>query len=535
MYELLLVYRVDRLSRNVRQLAQLAEELEKAGVALRSATEPFDTSSPAGKMMLQMLGVFAEFERATIVERITAGMERAASQGRWVVGRVPYGYVRDRIAKVLNAEGRRTKNGTPFCARIILAMLNNPIYAGKVEFRGTIHPGLHEPIVDHAITETVLRILEERGESQALKRGHPSDYVLSGVVRCGRCSRAYVGTSARGRRGLYHYYVCSTRYRYGTGFCQGDRLPKDDLEEAVIEQMQDVYRDTSLIDEAMATAATEDGELAEDPARRLAELRQDLAGAGRSLDRYFAAFEEGSLSPADCHERIAKLKARIDSLVAEEASLARRAAEQSSEALSPIDVTEWARDLGALLRAGSAQQRKAVFRLLVKELRVMSREEIRPTYRVPALVRAPDGQVDLRGFEPLTSCFRSSDQQASDLRSWLMAGGNRLSKEDLGDQRIPSECIGLLDYSLTPPPGPVRPSGDHRDVTPSSGGAEQRILIGSHCPMWDRRGSRGQPRRRAAKRPGCSGSGRAAPRGRARPSVGPRPSNRRRGGRRREA
>ena len=436
-YELLLVYRVDRLSRNVRQLAQLAEELEKAGVALRSATEPFDTSSPAGKMMLQMLGVFAEFERATIVERITAGMERAASQGRWVVGRVPYGYVRDRdtklihphqpqadvvrrifsmyaegqmgaeaIAKVLNAEGRRTKNGTPFCARIILAMLNNPIYAGKVEFRGTIHPGLHEPIVDHAITETVLRILEERGESQALKRGHPSDYVLSGVVRCGRCSRAYVGTSARGRRGLYHYYVCSTRYRYGTGFCQGDRLPKDDLEEAVIEQMQDVYRDTSLIDEAMATAATEDGELAEDPARPLAELRQDLAGAGRSLDRYFAAFEEGSLSPADCHERIAKLKARIDSLVAEEASLARRAAEQSSEALSPIDVTEWARDLGALLRAGSAQQRKAVFRLLVKELRVMSREEIRPTYRVPALVRAPDGQVEVSGFEPPTSAVR---------------------------------------------------------------------------------------------------------------------------------
>jgi site-specific DNA recombinase len=95
-YELLLVYRVDRLSRSVRQLAQTAEELERSDVALRSATEPFDTSSPAGKMMLQMLGVFAEFERATIVERITAGMERAASQGRWVVGKVPYGYLRNR-------------------------------------------------------------------------------------------------------------------------------------------------------------------------------------------------------------------------------------------------------------------------------------------------------------------------------------------------------------------------------------------------------------------------------------------------------
>src|SRR5918996_1292799 len=90
-YELLLVYRVDRLSRNVRQLAQIAEDLDRVGVSLRSATEPFDTSSAAGKMMLQMLGVFAEFERTTIVERVVAGMERAASQGRWVMGRCPTG------------------------------------------------------------------------------------------------------------------------------------------------------------------------------------------------------------------------------------------------------------------------------------------------------------------------------------------------------------------------------------------------------------------------------------------------------------
>lgn len=71
----LLVYRIDRLSRKVRQLSGIAEELDKLGVTLRSATEPFDTGSPAGRMMLQMLGVFAEFEHATIVDRITAGID----------------------------------------------------------------------------------------------------------------------------------------------------------------------------------------------------------------------------------------------------------------------------------------------------------------------------------------------------------------------------------------------------------------------------------------------------------------------------
>ncbi|MGA2306763.1 MAG: recombinase family protein, partial [Acidimicrobiales bacterium] len=75
-FDLLLVYRVDRLSRSVRGLAEVLETLDAAGVGFRSATEPFDTTSAAGRMMVQMLGVFAEFERATIIDRVIAGMER---------------------------------------------------------------------------------------------------------------------------------------------------------------------------------------------------------------------------------------------------------------------------------------------------------------------------------------------------------------------------------------------------------------------------------------------------------------------------
>jgi len=225
-YELLLVYRVDRLSRNVRQLAEITENLDRSGVALRSATEPFDTSTAAGKMMLQMLAVFAEFERTTIVERITAGMERAASEGRWIVGSTPFGYIRDRdrkqivpdparvevvrriyrmyaedrlgaesIAQVLNAEGHRSRNGVPFARPNVLWILRNPVYVGRVAFRGKVHPGRHEPIIDEHTFEAVQAILDERGESQALKRGHPSDLHALGRApvralpegRCGDC------------------------------------------------------------------------------------------------------------------------------------------------------------------------------------------------------------------------------------------------------------------------------------------------------------------------------------------------------------
>ena len=91
-FDLLLVYRVDRLSRSVRGLAQVLEELDKSAVLFRSATEPFDTGTPAGRMMVQMLGVFAEFERATLIDRVIAGMERKAARGGWLGGPVPFGY-----------------------------------------------------------------------------------------------------------------------------------------------------------------------------------------------------------------------------------------------------------------------------------------------------------------------------------------------------------------------------------------------------------------------------------------------------------
>ena len=90
-FDVLLVYRVDRLARSIRGLAQIIDELDQAGVIFRSATEPFDTGTPAGRMMVQMLGVFAEFERALIVERITAGLERKAARGGWCGGQRPYG------------------------------------------------------------------------------------------------------------------------------------------------------------------------------------------------------------------------------------------------------------------------------------------------------------------------------------------------------------------------------------------------------------------------------------------------------------
>jgi len=98
MIDVLLVYRVDRLTRSLRDLVTLLDDLDQAGVVFRSATEPFDTATAMGRMLVQMLGMFAQFEQDTIIDRVIAGMERKAAAGKWKGGRRPFGYRPDKAA-----------------------------------------------------------------------------------------------------------------------------------------------------------------------------------------------------------------------------------------------------------------------------------------------------------------------------------------------------------------------------------------------------------------------------------------------------
>ena len=180
---MLLVYRVDRFARSLKVLVHPLEELYAAGVASRSATEPIDTSTATGRMLVQLLGVFAEFERATIIDRVVAGMERKAARGGWPGGSRPYGirldadqrlarepaefpvveriftrYATDRLGAVtiageLNADGLRTRAGKPWNAKVVLDVLRNRAYLGEVSFRGTWHRSSAEPLLDPVLFE----------------------------------------------------------------------------------------------------------------------------------------------------------------------------------------------------------------------------------------------------------------------------------------------------------------------------------------------------------------------------------------------
>ena len=433
-FDLLLVYRVDRLSRSVRGLAQILEDLQEAGVVFRSATEPFDTASPAGRMMVQMLGVFAEFERATIIDRVVAGMERKAARGGWNGGIVPFGYrlgddgrllsdpdeapgvqqmfelyLKGRLGAVaigrrLAAGGFTSRRGRPFSPVTVLKMLRNPTYTGEIHFRGRRYEQRHDPLVSREVFDAVQDLLVARGDGAALRATNGSVYLLGGLVRCLRCGGPMLGTAARGRSRTYRYYTCYTRQRYGRSECGSARLPAPEADHAVLTALAETFSNSELIEAATLKALAEGEGARGRIERELNDARKELSLREASLERYFNAFESGTLSAETCAPRIEELGRELRKLRSRVSSIEAELMASEAEAPPRDAFDDLGRRIAGIVGTGTQTEQKALAQALVAEVRVGPDSTLQPLFQVPvAAVRELYGVVDPRGFEPLTS------------------------------------------------------------------------------------------------------------------------------------
>ena len=462
--DVLLVYRVDRFSRNLRDMVTLLDDLDQVGVVFRSATEPFDTSTPMGRMLVQMLGMFAQFERDVIIDRVIAGMERKAAAGKWKGGRRPFGYTvnkdthklvpyeteaaivrlifdlytNDRlgtkvIARVLNDRGHRTTTGGRFSAYQVIRVLSNRCYIGELSFREIVVSNCHPAIVDLDDFDTAQQILTARGEDYSHRAANGSDYQLTGKMRCPKCEKTMIGTRAHGKTKVYRYYTCFTRSRYDTDKCSATRINADSIEPAVLDALRSFYREHyRLIAEAVIRAqaqhlAGEDNQRAE-----LATVEAELNKANQSIDRYLNAFENGSLQEDDLATRLAGLKVKTKQLRTRRDELT----DQLTDAPQPLPETELneiADHISEIITNGTDNERKALIETLIAEIKITASDRVIPVFRIPqpraedaalntneaptgenSLVRASNegvramtNLVELRGIEPLTFSMRT--------------------------------------------------------------------------------------------------------------------------------
>jgi site-specific DNA recombinase len=450
-FDVLLVYRVDRFSRRLSDLLELLGDLDDAGVAFASATEPFDTSTSIGRMLVQLLGVFAEFERETIIDRVTSGMNVKASKGKWAGGKLPYGYdldpdthklvinaaekphvtemfrlyTQDRlgtrnIANCLTARGITTRSGKPWAGHSVGRVLANPAYAGDISHGAIYVRDAHPPIIDRDTWQRARDLAAARSGPHDQRAASPGEYQLTGLIRCPHCQCRYLGTAAHGRNGTYRYYTCFTRARYGTTKCPAPRLPAQAADTAVLHALAAFYaQETTLLQAAIGRACSLHDTGLEGRQAEADALAAQAASKEAAIGRYQAAFENGTMDDVTAGPRLAQLTTELTQLRARHADLVDALAAEPAPP-PPATLDYLAGYLPQLLaQEGSTIERKTAIETLIHEIRVTDKGLI-PVYQIPGpatpipghhtedegtAVRTMQQQVELWGFEPQTSCM----------------------------------------------------------------------------------------------------------------------------------
>jgi site-specific DNA recombinase len=272
-----LTHRVDRLSRSLLDFAKLMEAFEKHQVALVSVTQHFNSATSMGRLVLNVLLSFAQFERELIAERTRDKMAAARRKGKWSGGLPVLGYDVDartrklvvnedeaarvraifalyrehqNLLPVVEELGRRgwctkqsltrqghVRGGRPFTKGSLYQLLTNVTYVGQVRYHQEVHPGEQPALVDQQVWQDVQALLAQNGRRRAAAQRSSSQALLQGLVHCRPCGCAMTPAHVTRGNKRYRYYTCSAAQKRGWHTCLSKSVPAALLERFVLAQI----------------------------------------------------------------------------------------------------------------------------------------------------------------------------------------------------------------------------------------------------------------------------------------------------------
>lgn len=273
--DIIVVYKIDRLSRSICDFADLSKKFDEWGTQFVAVTQEINTATSAGRMMLNILITFAQYEREVITERVRDKMAASRKKGKWVGGSVPMGYrVENKklvvepeearviqrifqrfieiqsptlIAQELNKDGIRTKQGKAWDKPHIYRILNNHTYIGQVKYKGSICEGEQEAIVELDVWDRTREILRVNDPAPAHMPRTEIIAPLKGILRCGHCDCAMMPTYARRGRKQYYYYFCAKDSKRATPTCPVRQIPAGDVEQITREQVMKMLQTPTIL------------------------------------------------------------------------------------------------------------------------------------------------------------------------------------------------------------------------------------------------------------------------------------------------
>lgn len=358
-FDTVLVWKLSRLSRSLLDLLSIVDIFTQNSISFQSYSEKFDTSTPMGKMLLQMLGSIAEFERNTIAENVKMGLQERFKQG-YSKGAVPFGYRHENkqaviipeladtvkwifdtylngssdaltyIAKKLNADGYRTRTGGLWSRIAIRDMLQNPFYAGyvrtgihshgfKISDNAEIAQGTHEPIIDKELFNKVNEKL------QLLKRNNIIRYpdnecILTGLIECPHCGKRLFALNSTNRHkkknGEISEYPVRV-YRCNNTMCKGYYVTANKIQPKVIKELAKYINKEKYVKYAEKISK----KVPAQDNKELKLIESELKQAYALRDKYFKLFETGNVDVNMFADKINNIFSDINELEKKKALL----------------------------------------------------------------------------------------------------------------------------------------------------------------------------------------------------------------------
>lgn len=279
------VYKIDRLTRSLLDFSKIIEIFDNHNCSFVSVTQSFNTSNSMGKLMLNVLLSFAQYERELTGERIRDKFESSCKKGIWMGGNLPLGYdlrnrkliINENEAKIIKTLYREfletgsitetarklnqlqftTKNwistkgkvhkGNKFDVKNVRNILDNPLYMGKIKHKNNIYDGQHEAIITEEVWNQAQNIFKRRDKVILPKSRITSIPLLKGLITCGNCDSKMTPnyTDKKGKK--YRYYSCIKQMRDIDSLCQIGSVSANEIEKLITERILEILRKPEII------------------------------------------------------------------------------------------------------------------------------------------------------------------------------------------------------------------------------------------------------------------------------------------------
>ena len=301
--DVVVVYKIDRLTRSLMDFSHIVEVFDASSVSFVSVTQQFNTTTSMGRLTLNVLLSFAQFEREVTGERIRDKIRASKQKGMWMGGTTPLGYdVRDRKLVINPVEAEQVRwlfsqyalmgsaretlaeavkrgimgktSGRPMAIGAFHFLLRNPIYIGKIRHKELVHPGQHEAILDEDVFTRVQAILDTHRRRTG-SRGNKSRNMLVSMIE-DEDGNPITPTHTVKNAKRYHYYVSNSMIKHG-GDRKGWRIPAHDIETLVVREVR------QLLEQPARLSSMVPASLVQMVLERTKQVAEEMAGEGRNI------------------------------------------------------------------------------------------------------------------------------------------------------------------------------------------------------------------------------------------------------------